>query len=228
MKDITIYITHTFHPGEYTRHVAEVLGRKLAERDYDAVVEKVDFRETGWGKALSGRSMREIKKAFNSLDYFDKFNADNTIIIDLHTMKESWSNPKNLKAEELTFCYLNSEEHKERGGWIEYASHRKTLGEGKDAKSLYADNVPNLFSIELPQIYREASGKFLRTINDRINGEVDLFFSKEPVREFGAYFRFVCDRLKTIEKYPPEILAETIANGIEEQILPKLNISIQD
>jgi hypothetical protein len=56
---------------------------------------------------------------------------------------------------------------------------------------------------------------------------VDLFFSEEPVQEFGAYFRFVCDRLKTIEKYPPEIPAETIANGIEEQILPKLNISSQ-
>jgi hypothetical protein len=226
-----IYITHGFHRGEYTDHVAKALERELSDRGYNVQRRKFPLSETGWGKALAGKPKREVERALTAvddlakLDYFNKFETDQSVlIVDLHRGEENTYNPQNLKAEELKFRSYKYEKKESGIFYMDFTEFIKGYRDGFPLELhllIYSKKFPNTFLIEIPHIYRPASEKFLQTIEKRIK-------CKLSGKVLEGYFGRVSDKYKTMQKYPPETLANIIANGIEEQILPKFNIPGQE
>lgn len=167
------------------------------------------------------------------MDYFDRFEKDQSVLtVDLHRGGGCEYNPEKLKTEELKFKPFHFENIGKESGifykcWKEHIQKYRDYFPLELYLSIYNNEFPNIFAIEIPQIYRPASKRFLQTIKSRIKGGVNFNRNRNLEKILKAYFTEVCKRSETMEKYPAEIIAKTIANGIEEQILPKFNISNQ-
>jgi len=176
---------------------------------HDVTTENVPFELTGWGKALQGCSLKEIKKAIDGIDFFYKvvesLNPD--YIFDFHAADERVLNYHNLKPQELEFGRLDDDALAKRGG-IPYYRWRD------DSESL-----PNGYMIEVPQIFRKSSERFIKEVQKRVAWEIDYDRPLKVNDNLDSRFLAVCDRTKSLQKYPPDLIAETIFRGILNQIL---------
>ncbi len=195
-------VTHTFHPSEYTAHIAYRLTNILRESGYDTLPKRIPFGETGWGKALSRAGATETLRAIvGNRELFEELasGGDVDYIIDLHAGDERITNPKNRSAEDLPFERENYVSLKNGGMFYRrWQTSRGWTGIG----------------VEIPQVYRESSEKFQKIIDERTSsGDMVTRNRWEPWTPWG-HFKNVCDRKATLGKYPPDIIAEKIARRL--------------
>ena len=185
-----------------------MVGELLAEEGHDVTAEKVPFKDTGWGAMLSRKSLEEVEKAIHGIDFFYKISLENLdYIFDFHTTSERVLNYHNLQPEDLEFGRLDDDSLAKRGG-IPYARWRDNN-----------ENLLNGFTIEIPQVYRKSSKKFIKMVEERTGLKVNYNQGVKPSQELESHFLHVCDKKKTLNKYPPEIIAKTIAEGIKVHIM---------
>lgn len=199
---MNIIISHTFHPGEYTCKISKLMERGFSRYGHEANSVRYPFDLTCWGRALEGKHIFEVDFYADSVGGFMDY-LDSDLILNMHTADERVLNHRNLKAEDLRFG-LSDQKLQKSGGvpfWVfEYSKK------------------PLIFTIEIPQVYRTASERFLSTINKRIkDGRLSFEENDFPTSDLPARFKFVCDRKATLEKYPPEIIADKIVKGIAEK-----------
>ncbi|MFH1977749.1 MAG: hypothetical protein ABIJ92_00285 [Candidatus Aenigmatarchaeota archaeon] len=206
-----ILVTYGWHRGEYTKPVAIGVAEILTQRGYDVELEEIPFEKTGWGKAFADESLYEVEEAtcglVSSLRYFGS-RLGTHLILDFHAGSETEFNPGGVDAKELGF------------------KNELNFAWGKDNSILFQDAgnevgvEDNLYIIEIPQVYRRASDRFLETVTQRVEGDMRFNGSVIPLdRKVGSYFESVADKKATQEKYPTEILARKITDGVEEQII---------
>lgn len=201
-----ISITHGFHPEEYTKPYAEETGRLLSERGYDVTVDKVPFEKTGWGVAFRGGSEDEIYIATNGWVYVPHKEAD--YIFDFHTSPRY----EFVEFAEIRFGPDDYENIEKCGRGILYTSWRKSPS--AYFKKYCNGVIPNGYIIEMPQIYRDISEKFIETLKKKTNRPF-------PIEDVHAmlHFELIADKAATLKKYPLKAMSRIISDGIEEQII---------
>lgn len=168
----------------------------------------VPFESTGWGKALRRGPKKEIEDAMDGMDFFHHFieKTSPDYIFDFHAASDKVLNRDDLPAYKLDFGRLDDDTLAKRGG-IPYGSWKEKN-----------DRLPNGFSVEIPQVFKRSSGRFVEMIRKRTGMEMNYDDTSELSQKIESRFMYVCDRTKSLMKYPPEIIAGKIVDGISIEI----------
>ena len=217
MYDDKILITYGFHPGEYTQAVAKRLAERLTTAGYDVELRKVPYSENGWSAALNGSSYEDINWKMTGLGYIEKVLREfqSGVILDMHTCDERVLNPNYLPPEDFSFLELYEDPPKDAKAAVLY--HQWPW----EAIEKFASDKIRGYTIELPQVYRRVSKRFLDSISKR-SGLVFNFPEKMKVtNELHSYFMYVCDKKATEKKYDFDALTDIVYNGVVDRILNK-------
>jgi hypothetical protein len=197
-----IAITHGFHPNEFTEPYAMGTAEALRDMGYDVSVHEVPHGLTCWGVALAGFPQRIVMEACGG---YHMPPCEHEVILDFHAQDESLSNRRKLPAKNLRFMLQGD---LDTAGWSGI-TYQPWWARDPDAPHI------NGYWIEVPQRYRPTPAKFTRAVL-----KANPRFERQML--FTRYFSREADRQETLHRYPHYIIAQTIALGIEELILPNL------